>query len=558
MLTASRLGDVLMVDIEHLHYGKLVYGEEGRVPSSEGYGVTRRSRGLDPSGDFAFRLPALLDVKRFDHDMIDPRANGRGIILVRMLPVEGGEPNRVVLVRARLRPEDGEGGHGRLHQQAAIWFVKWEDWRNYPAGILDAAAKLRADPDRVDDTKRFNVDPRQFPFVRWDGLRPREYSSGLKKMLDFLLPKSERFDDRCITFGEDDFPGEPEFLTTAGEALQNLPGSYPRWADISIAAGLRHKRGGLFIRYLPSHQGTSGPEIDEDSIRKRLERGDPKQLERFRGASGEVVKLQRVNAKPALPSVKEPAIGTRHAHSDYTTPFKNTLRRYRQQPEQTSALRLLYAAEDLARALWDDTTGQNPGQAASTTKLAIDEEDALQAIRAALKQSLANLRLGALFDLCDLFFWVRADQDYENVAHHLFETTLDRLATAQVLLPAEERHVHPSYLLKAQGLDAKTQPVLETSAILGRWFNAENGNGPVARREIPFEVLEALRQLGQRLPAAFNQDLDQDGLPPTGIHQKYVTTIDAVLSPTEYNPAWRKLLLSLPRLVDEICRTRSD
>src|SRR5262245_51159691 len=125
MLTAPRVGSTLMVVIEHLKYGKLVNRVDGRVPSSEGYGVTSRSTGLSPNGDSAVRLPVLLDVKRFDDDLIDTPAERRGILLVRVLPSgPGGTPPRAVLVRARLRPEDGEGGHGRLYQQAAIWFVE--------------------------------------------------------------------------------------------------------------------------------------------------------------------------------------------------------------------------------------------------------------------------------------------------------------------------------------------------------------------------------------------------------------------------------------------------
>src|SRR5437868_14876334 len=109
MLVAPRLGDTVMIEVEHLNYGKLVSTERGPV-SSEGYGVTRRSSGVDPASVSDLRLNALLDVSMFDTEMIDAGMAAEGLLFVRTSPgASGAFSNRTVLVRARFRPENGDG-----------------------------------------------------------------------------------------------------------------------------------------------------------------------------------------------------------------------------------------------------------------------------------------------------------------------------------------------------------------------------------------------------------------------------------------------------------------
>src|SRR5258708_1341517 len=106
------------MEIEHLHYAKLVTSESGREPHSEGYGVTSRRPGMDEIEDEGLRLSKLLEVKRFESDLVDPGHAATGILLVRYRPAAGRPSREVVFVRARLRSEYGEGASGRLHQQA--------------------------------------------------------------------------------------------------------------------------------------------------------------------------------------------------------------------------------------------------------------------------------------------------------------------------------------------------------------------------------------------------------------------------------------------------------
>jgi hypothetical protein len=168
-----------------------------------------------------------------------------------------------------------------LYQQAAIWFINWEDWRKYSAGILLAAAELEANPDYVDDQNRFNDSPCKFEFPSWNGDIDRELSPALRKIINILLPSElggGLGSDRSITFGADEFGSEAEFLAAVAGALQLLPPTYGAWQDISIASGLRHERNGLFLRYLPSASGQSGPDISDQAIRRRLQRKAPKVL----------------------------------------------------------------------------------------------------------------------------------------------------------------------------------------------------------------------------------------------------------------------------------------
>jgi len=244
--------EAAVISFHRLHYGKLAQGEERRVPPSAGYAVTRRSRGLDPAHDSFLSPPRLLGLRRFEPDAVDIDARGAGCFIARPL----GES--VVCMRARFRPEDGEGGFGRLHQQAAIWIGGFEDWRRHPAACLSiAAGELRALPDLMDESEasRLNEAP-----LRWrvsapdsqSALRIVERAAWAHAMLETLLDGVETGEDALLDFGAHDFSNEGDFLAAAGLVLQVLPQAYPRWRDISVVSGLSHALPGLCLRYVPS------------------------------------------------------------------------------------------------------------------------------------------------------------------------------------------------------------------------------------------------------------------------------------------------------------------
>lgn len=258
--TAPQGDDTAEVFLDRLHYGKLASGATLRIPATEGYGVTRRSRNLRADDDRLLSPPRLTGLRRLEAERIDPAARRLGGLLARVAPEQ--ESRRAVFLRARFRPEDGEGGQGRLYQQCALWIVSSAEWRRHPAALLAmAGAELEARPDLVtqDQASRFGDGPLSYLMRRVD---PRDAWSALEEALEkarwaaptleFLARGAERGEDATLTFGADDFAAEADFLAAMGLALQFLPLSYPRWREISVVSGLRCAPQGLCLRYLPS------------------------------------------------------------------------------------------------------------------------------------------------------------------------------------------------------------------------------------------------------------------------------------------------------------------
>ncbi|TLG78508.1 hypothetical protein [Methylocystis sp. B8] len=267
MLSVAPKGDeTAEISLERLHYGKLASGATLSVPATEGYGVTLRSRNLRPADDRLLSPPQLMALRRLEPDLVDPASRQHGAFLARVSP----EPNsrRAVFLRARFRPEDGEGGHGRLYQQSAVWSVAAADWRRHPAALLAmAGSELEALPDLATENEdirysaaparyvvRF-LDPQDIWLVLEDSLEKTRWAA---PVLEFLARGAETGEDATLTFGADDFASEAAFLNAIGLALQFLPASYPRWREISVVSGLRHAPQGLCFRYLPSLRAAAG------------------------------------------------------------------------------------------------------------------------------------------------------------------------------------------------------------------------------------------------------------------------------------------------------------
>ncbi len=250
---ASRNGDeASIISFHRLHYGKLAEGADRRIPPSSGYAVTRRSRGLGPAWDEFLSPLRLTGLRRFEPDAIDIDARATGCLIARAI----GE--NMVLMRARFRPEDGENGFGRLHQQAAVWIGAQASWRHNPAGWLAVATReLQALPDLLAEAEaaRMNEAPIRWRVARPDNravLRIVEHSPWAAAMLETLLAGAGSGADALIDFGAHDFANEGDFLAAVGFALQVVPQAYPRWRDISIVSGLANPLPGLCFRYVPS------------------------------------------------------------------------------------------------------------------------------------------------------------------------------------------------------------------------------------------------------------------------------------------------------------------
>ncbi|WP_036285855.1 hypothetical protein [Methylocystis sp. ATCC 49242] len=255
MRTGSTVGDAetAVISFYRLHYGKLAEGHALSVPATAGYGVTRRSRELDPAYDRRLSPSLLMGLRRFEPDFVDEAARRAGCFLAR-----AGAGGSAVMMRARFRPEDGEDGHGRLHQQSAIWVAAFDDWRQNPAACLAVAAgELKATPDLVseDESARFGEGPLRWRVARPDPVAVRRVLERARwgaAMLEVFARGVETGGDLTLDFDAADFAGESDFLAAVGFALQFLPGDYPRWREISIVSGLRHAPTGLCLRYLPS------------------------------------------------------------------------------------------------------------------------------------------------------------------------------------------------------------------------------------------------------------------------------------------------------------------
>ncbi len=253
MTTGAPAGEETSVlSFHRLHYGKLAEGAERRVPASAGYAITRRSQGLDPAWDPFLSPLRLTELRRFEPDAIDIDARADGCLVARAVgPC-------MTYMRARFRPEDGEEGVGRLHQQSAIWLGGLDDWVRHPAACLSLAAReLKAAPDLASESEaaRLNESP-----LRWRVSRPDpqgvrrivERAPWAEPMIETLLEGADSGADCLCEFGAHDFVREADFLSAVGFALQLLPPAYPRWRDISVVSGLATPVRGLCLRYVPS------------------------------------------------------------------------------------------------------------------------------------------------------------------------------------------------------------------------------------------------------------------------------------------------------------------
>lgn len=238
------------ITFRRLHYGKLAHGDDLAVAASEGYRVTRRTHDIDSELAGALSPARLLRMRRLHPDMIDPAARAVGCLVGRAGPRES-----FVFARMRFRPEDGEDGHGRLHQQSAVWVTDFDAWRRYPAACLFIAGQaLRAAPDRGEESEqaRLGEAPRRWRFQPPDPARVREmleHTPGGSAVLTFLADAADIGGDAQADFGTGEFACEKDFLAVVGLALQYLPLSYPRWRHITIVSGFGGPAPGVCLRY---------------------------------------------------------------------------------------------------------------------------------------------------------------------------------------------------------------------------------------------------------------------------------------------------------------------
>jgi hypothetical protein len=496
MLVANRARKTVMIKVEYLNFGKLLGSADGSIAAAEGLGVTRRSSGLDPARDGELRPSSVLDVQFISASMIDPAAEA-GLLLVRVIPpAQPGGSSRTVLVRACLRQDSNPGVASRMYQQASIWVVDARDWRMYARSILTEAAGLRADPDRADDTGRFSV-PARDVMLSVPELDYKPRSLPVRRILDMVLPDTlmpKREDDQCITFGGNVFATEEDFLIEVGRALSELPSDFARWNDICIGSNLRQTRKGLLIRYLPSETTKETYDIDDASIRRRLDQ--------VRG---------------------EPARTENTAASNSGGGFTNILETYRRQPNSTTARQLVESADEVNKLLGLEIFDRHRHP---------DLREALQAIVRTCSPPESSLSFTALYDGARLL--ANISEGERRAGAPWFQALSRAVAARGILLPAELARLDRWAL--TDRLDRSADVAIRHSRQFDAWIKRALANEwRLIKPDDPY--------LFKALPATFRRLLDADSVSNfIGIHDEQLATGDLILSASEMRAATLELV----------------
>lgn len=149
---------------DFVNFGKLVISPDGPIPPEGiGGGVTSRSRGIAREHGLLFTPSGLLKKVPAHPDEIDLKCRERGFLVIKRVDVpdsSGQSISRIALMRARFRPEAGEGQRGRRHLQATTWVVQIEDWLEASDFIVTRAIEnLVAKPDLIANSPpaRFDI-----------------------------------------------------------------------------------------------------------------------------------------------------------------------------------------------------------------------------------------------------------------------------------------------------------------------------------------------------------------------------------------------------------------
>jgi len=550
------------MEIEHLHYGKLVTSESGRVPNSEGYGVTSRSSGLDEIDDEELRLSKLLEVKRFESDLVDPAHAATGILLVRYRPAAGRPSREVVFVRARLRSEYGEGASGRLHQQATIWVVRESDWQSYPAVLLEhAAEKLRAVPDRIDipRAERFDVEPERIATPDISGKRLDDLAPGSLRILDAILPAAGvvRPDAmRGIMFGSDSYASEAEFLRAVGDALQALPREFDGWHDIVIAAGLRQAVWKTCIRYLGSQARTAPADpVDAEAIRKRVDacrNSYPSSASHERCTYDRTPmhdEPERASLAPAdLPRVwPHPGPAWQEKLDLFVVDWHAYLKSADRADILHDRARELAVSSREHSVEIDEHQQQHPQVWSAVAVIC--------SLRGVLQPSAADLPLGHLFDLGE--FCARIS-GFAVERGALLAALTRRLIELDVLFEAEIAAIEKSPLRDELSSDLRLARLLGAARIADPDDRQIAGLRPVGLDPTPRH--DPVSRLIGRLRRAVGARVGDQNVPLRellGIHGKYPVQRDAILCAPEYSGALEGFITgALPRYLDHLATSR--
>jgi hypothetical protein len=585
MLSALSSREIGMteIEIEHLNYGKLTVGDNRRVPSSEGYGVTRCSRGLAQFQDGSFLPARLLDIKKFERELIDEQARKEGGLFLR---TSAGH-DKAAIMRARFRAEDGEDGTGRPYLQSTVWVLSTDDWAKDPADILAEAAKsLRATPDLQSEAagERMRAEPFRRDIV--PQYQPDAPLSGAARKIigTLLLPTMQQEDDedRQIFFGNGDFAGEAEFLAAVGQALARIGPTFARWNEICVASGLHHEAKGLFIRYVPSGPANQSDDVSEQEVLSRIKRWTAagrrpvataayrplhpkpasKEITFGKSASPDMAQGRPVEPPAYVAPLLQPEVQTHSARADDDLDvalqllslrkqlFSDALAQYRaaQIPYSQTPHSINWqsdAANHLLEVAWEVAKPDLSSQGVAALQLNENDGEILKAFRYFFASDFRRMHLGALFDIAMLFRGATEPPSFPGYAKQIFTALGDRLRRLVVLLPDECTSLRGANVFTQMPAD-EAKALLQNSMTLKGWLTLAKIQKS-SRINTTAEQARVLKAFGARFPNLFNMPfhLDGDDTFPTGIHRKCVVNLEAILTPGQYGETAHDLLRAM-------------
>jgi hypothetical protein len=541
-LATATLSSQPSVVVEHLNYGKLVANDD-RVPASQGFGVTRRSNGLDASDDGSLHVSTLLDLPGFTPDLIDPSAARHGILVVRWLQ---GNPPRVAIIRARFRPEDGETAASRLYQQAVIWTISGTDWIQNYRMLLDEAANLRAKPDLVSMSRveRFGVPPHRLPIKSCEDGRSQNLPPGSLQILDFLVPvgtRAAQSETQSLLLGNDLCDDERSFLSTVTSALDQLPKNFDGWRDIVITSGLKHVLGPICIRHLASERTPVLRHVEERDILQRLSvfranftrpKAPPSETPtRSPGRPIERTTPDREEFRARLAAIRSFGADVQPDQQQSSSPqgasteqfileFQRAFKAYREKQSALTPTVLIEAAKALGQLQRDTSTLQS--------SLAERDYDAFLSLAAVGRVSIADLPIGHLLDLAEIYMRAVSQSSLMNTRAEILTSLDRRLSEIGILLPAELKQLESGAYLAALLERVGFRQVYDLSRALRTYMTnsadasaitlAPKALGCVAARisQHPFVVAQPQTSTNPR---------------SLGVHGIYPISLDAIILP---------------------------
>ncbi|OGG53553.1 hypothetical protein A2851_03890 [Candidatus Kaiserbacteria bacterium RIFCSPHIGHO2_01_FULL_53_29] len=228
------------VEIGMVNDGKLVVGENRRVPFAGGYNVTSVTAGLRNQGIDPLLLHLQLG-RDFDPALIQQDMRAKGALILKTLP--NGDMG---IERVRYRSEAGDSAiGGRVHRQSTILEIPAEAWYRNAELFTTVSTALRAEPDSA---LKINVAPEVLTTVEHEIPLLNELDPNTRYLADLISSNAKE----GTVVPSDKFSDEKSFLEAFGRAVEALYWTDPSSvADLKVTVGIVKLSGG-WIQFNPS------------------------------------------------------------------------------------------------------------------------------------------------------------------------------------------------------------------------------------------------------------------------------------------------------------------